>query len=135
MTPTLAISLLFAAFPIAIVAALVAGRWKRRHGGPWALIMIVLAVVIYALLPISPGELSTDPRVQGAGLGGSIAVAGIVSAGIVGLILAFLPKGAHRYAGELKTCPKCAEEVKTKAMICRFCGHEFGPAADNNAAS
>jgi hypothetical protein len=25
-----------------------------------------------------------------------------------------------------KTCPKCAEDVKSAALICRFCGHEFG---------
>ncbi len=25
-----------------------------------------------------------------------------------------------------KTCPRCAEEVKYAAVVCRFCGHEFG---------
>jgi hypothetical protein len=24
-----------------------------------------------------------------------------------------------------KTCPKCAEQVKEAAVICRFCGHNF----------
>ena len=27
-----------------------------------------------------------------------------------------------------KTCPKCAEDVKKAAVICRFCGHNFEPA-------
>jgi hypothetical protein len=24
-----------------------------------------------------------------------------------------------------KTCPKCAEKIKKKATICRYCGHKF----------
>jgi hypothetical protein len=28
---------------------------------------------------------------------------------------------------EEKTCPKCAEQVKGAALICRFCGHQFAP--------
>lgn len=26
---------------------------------------------------------------------------------------------------ETKTCPTCAEEVKTAAKVCRFCGYDF----------
>jgi len=26
---------------------------------------------------------------------------------------------------EMKTCPRCAEEVKAAAQVCRFCGHSF----------
>jgi len=29
------------------------------------------------------------------------------------------------YIPEEKTCPKCAEQVKIAAQICRFCGHNF----------
>lgn len=30
--------------------------------------------------------------------------------------------------GALKVCPRCAEEVKAQARICRFCNHEFAVA-------
>jgi hypothetical protein len=26
----------------------------------------------------------------------------------------------------VKICPRCAEKVKLAAVVCRFCGHEFG---------
>jgi hypothetical protein len=34
-------------------------------------------------------------------------------------------------AGE-KTCPKCAEQVKAAAQVCRFCGHSFLPASGDD---
>lgn len=30
-----------------------------------------------------------------------------------------------KHPGALKVCPRCAEEVKAQALICRFCNHEF----------
>jgi hypothetical protein len=36
-------------------------------------------------------------------------------------------------AGETKTCPMCAEDVKAAAVICRFCGHTFGEASPDVA--
>jgi ribosomal protein L40E len=28
---------------------------------------------------------------------------------------------------ESKVCPRCAERVKNAALVCRFCGYDFGP--------
>jgi hypothetical protein len=35
------------------------------------------------------------------------------------VLVAGFPKGT------LKKCPKCAEEVKAEALVCRFCGFDF----------
>ena len=32
--------------------------------------------------------------------------------------------------GATKTCPRCAEDVKEAAVVCRFCGHEFSQPED-----
>jgi hypothetical protein len=32
-----------------------------------------------------------------------------------------------RASPSTKTCPRCAETVKSAARVCRFCGHEFEP--------
>lgn len=32
---------------------------------------------------------------------------------------------ARKWDGMTKRCPRCAEDVKGAAAVCRFCGHEF----------
>jgi hypothetical protein len=27
--------------------------------------------------------------------------------------------------GSMKRCPRCAEDVRSAAVVCRYCGHEF----------
>lgn len=59
--------------------------------------------------------------------GGGWFVIGLVT-GFIGLIvIACLPTVKAREA--VKVCPKCAEEVKLAAVVCRHCGHDFTPPA------
>lgn len=45
---------------------------------------------------------------------------------IPALIVATMNPSESKADAQQKTCPKCAENVKSAAVICRFCGHEFG---------
>jgi Uncharacterised protein family UPF0547 len=51
---------------------------------------------------------------------------------IVALPCAICLKRSH---ADEKTCPACAEYVKTEAMTCRHCGHSFALAHVNKESS
>ncbi|ODN70220.1 zinc ribbon domain-containing protein [Methylobrevis pamukkalensis] len=52
---------------------------------------------------------------------------------LVGVIIVLLlspiaekTEPAIQHPEAFKLCPRCAESVKRAALVCRFCGHEFG---------
>jgi hypothetical protein len=53
-------------------------------------------------------------------------VGGIIGGALLGILspLLFLVSGVTR-SDQSKECPQCAESVKMKAKVCRFCKHDF----------
>jgi hypothetical protein len=46
--------------------------------------------------------------------------------GPIGWMFCILSKGNGKH------CPKCDEQVQPKALVCRYCGHEFKPEFGRN---
>ena len=87
-------------------------------------------VLTVNLIPVSGGT-----RVDVSGVG-SLELVSRLSAGLSGLqgssgelpIAEFAPPTVDE--AEFKSCPMCAEQVRSAAAKCRFCGHEFASASE-----
>lgn len=53
--------------------------------------------------------------------------------GPFGFAVALLP--SIKTSDWTKKCPKCAENVKLEAQICRYCGYEFRPSSEDTNGS
>ncbi len=50
---------------------------------------------------------------------------------IPAIIVATMKQPEATVQRALKICPKCAENVKSAALICRYCGHDFEVTSDS----
>jgi len=118
----------------------VSQSWAQGQWGCGAfLVAIVLFVVligilvfIYMLLVKPEGTLTVTYHRMSAPMGGAPLIVQAVTpapnwASPTGNVAqpAVLP--AAQPAEELRTCPRCAEQLKAAALMCRFCQFEFPP--------
>ena len=87
-------------------------------------IVFGVMVVVFEIIWVAGGGLEyLGPSgfllaAMGIVLGGVMVNAGVVS----------IRKSKVAVGASVKKCPQCAEVVKTEAVVCRYCGHDFSSA-------
>ena len=74
--------------------------------------------IFWFLCSILVGAFASSKKRSGVGWFFISLVISPLIAFIILLVIGYSPS-------TLKKCPKCAEEVKAEALVCRFCGYEF----------
>lgn len=134
--------------PNGMVGSIIACSQEAKRGILFGLILGgLLAGFLCGLVPYAVGERKGQPALaeralwictfSGLGLGFLLAVpvAIIFVAMILNRARTAGATDARNAAGvppavsvEYKTCPKCAEQIRLAAVVCRFCGHQFSEA-------
>ena len=124
-----------AAFAALIVGLGAIVHWASHHVSPAVIIYIALVPYSVAMSRLVPkpfwrtwyGQLARPTAMLAVGLAAHLAVKTSTSA-FVFLAIGAMPMTylAYRFDQQAhKICPDCAESVKAKAHICRYCRHEF----------
>ena len=85
---------------------------------------LAIASAVCGFLVVRELQARSDERAQSLGLSvsGRVEPTGTVSDEPQPWQAAPVPSDA---VAKSKVCPRCAEDVKEAAVVCRYCGHEF----------
>jgi len=72
----------------------------------------------YFILAILVGVFASSKKRSGVGW----FFLSLIISPLIGFLIVLIAGPA---SGSVKKCPKCAEEVKAEAQVCRFCKYEF----------
>lgn len=100
-----------------ICNAIAKSRESMNPGGAFALgfFLGIIGILIVAIMPNRKAAEATAAQVTAAAATAQAAALQIEAT------------ASRMHATDTMECPRCAETIKAKAKVCRFCGYELAP--------